>query len=66
MQIDKQQIMAMLRDSGDEQKAQDADREMPQTVDTEKPEDANLLEKFGIDPGDLVSKFMDGKGIPGF
>lgn len=66
MKIDRQQVLDMLRNSGDDQKAQEADRELPQTVDTEKREDANLLEKLGIDPSDLVRKFMDGKGIPGF
>ena len=65
MQIDKQQIMAFLRDKGDAQKTDQAEKELPEKVDTDKPEDASLLEKLGIDPMELAKHFMGGKGIPG-
>lgn len=65
VQIDKQQILDMLRDQGDEQKASQADDELPEQVDTDDQEHQNLLQRLGIDPGDLLKKFMGGKGIPG-
>jgi hypothetical protein len=65
MKIDKQQIMGFLQDKGENQKAQQADRELPQQVDTEKSEDANLLQRLGIDPMALAKQFMGDKGIPG-
>lgn len=65
MKLDKQQILSYLQDNGEDQKAKDADQELPQQVDTDDPQHQNLLQKFGIDPMDLVKKFMGGKGIPG-
>ena len=65
MRIDKDQIIGVLKDQGEDKKAKDADRELPQKVDTEKQEDANLLQKLGIDPMELAKQFMGGKGIPG-
>jgi hypothetical protein len=58
MQIDKDQILHMLRSQGDEQKAQQADQELPAQVDTD--EHAGLLSKFGIDPMELIKKFGGG------
>jgi hypothetical protein len=58
MNIDKDQILQLLRSQGDDSKAQQADQELPEQVDTEK--DAGLLQKFGIDPMDLVKKFGGG------
>jgi hypothetical protein len=63
--IDKEQIVGFLKDKGEDQKAKDADQELPQKVDTERQEDANLLEKLGIDPMALAKQFMGGKGVPG-
>lgn len=63
MQFDKQQVIDMIRERGDQDQAQQADQEMPDQVDTEK--DSGLLSKFGINPQDLISKFAGGKGIPG-
>lgn len=66
MKLDKDQIVGFLQDKGESQKAKDADEELPQKVDTDKKEDADLLEKLGIDPMELAKKFMKDKGIPGF
>ena len=44
-------------------KAQQADQELPGQVDTER--DAGLLQKFGIDPMDLVKKLGGGGGLGG-
>ena len=61
MQIPKEQILEFLRSRGDEDKAQQADGELPDQVDTDK--DQGLLSKYGIDVQDLMSKF--GGSIPG-
>ncbi|WP_130649187.1 hypothetical protein [Egicoccus halophilus] len=65
MKIDKDQITDMLKQRGDDQQAQQADKELPQQVDTEDEQDQNLLQKFGIDPQALAKQFLGGKGIPG-
>jgi hypothetical protein len=62
MQIPKQQILDFLRQQGKEDQVGDADQQLPDQVDTDR--DAGLLQKFGIDPGDLLSKLGGGK-IPG-
>jgi hypothetical protein len=51
MEIDKQQIVALLRDRGDDAKATEADQELPDTVDHEQHGD--LLSRFGVDPQEL-------------
>lgn len=63
MNIDKDQILQLLRSQGDDSKAQQADQELPDQVDTDK--DAGLLSKFGIDPMELVKQFGGGGGIGG-
>ena len=62
MNIDKDQILQLLRSQGDDAKAQQADEELPDQVDTDR--DAGLLSKFGIDPMDLVKK-LGGGGLGG-
>ena len=58
MQIPKDQILDFLRSRGDQDKASQAEGELPDQVDTDR--DAGLLEKLGIDPGDLVSQLAGG------
>lgn len=65
MKIDKDQIINMLRDRGDEQEASQAEQELPNQVDTDDAEHQNLLERLGIDPMELAQRFLGGKGIPG-
>ena len=62
MEIPKDQILELLRNRGDSDKADQADKELPDKVDPER--DSGLLSKFGIDPSELLSKFGGGK-IPG-
>jgi hypothetical protein len=62
MNIDKNQILELLRSQGDHDKAQQADQELPDQVDTDR--DSGLLSKFGIDPMDLVKK-LGGGGLGG-
>lgn len=63
MQLDKSQVLEFLRNQGKTTEADQADSELPDQVDTEQH--GNLLQKFGIDPMQLVQQFMGGKGIPG-
>jgi hypothetical protein len=51
MQIDKQQILDLLRQQGNNEQASQAEGELPDQVDTDR--DQGLLEKFGINPGML-------------
>jgi hypothetical protein len=52
MQIPKEKILELLRSRGEDDKASQADSELPDQVDTEQH--AGILEKLGIDPGDLA------------
>jgi hypothetical protein len=61
MEIPKDKILELLRSRGEQDKADQADSELPDSVDTEKH--ADLLNKLGIDPGDLLGKL--GGGLPG-
>ena len=60
MQIDKSQILDMLKSQGQQDKAAQADSELPQQVDTDQH--AGMLQKLGISPMDLVKKFAGGSG----
>ncbi len=63
MQIDKSQILDLLRSQGDNAKAQQADQELPQQVDTDQH--AGLLQKLGLKPQDLMAKLAGGGGLGG-
>ena len=52
MQIPKDKILELLKSKGDNNKADQANSELPDQVDTDK--DAGLLAKFGIDPKELL------------
>jgi hypothetical protein len=62
MEIPKDKILELIRDRGDNDKAVQADQELPDNVDPER--DSGLLSKFGVDPSELLSKFGGGN-IPG-
>jgi hypothetical protein len=61
LEISRDQIIDMIRQQGDSDKAAQAERELPDQVDTDR--DSGLLTKFGIDPQDLISKL--GGNVPG-
>jgi hypothetical protein len=63
MQIDKNTIIEYLRQRGDDSSADRADQELPEQVDTDR--DAGLLERFGLDPAELMSRFTGGRDLPG-
>jgi hypothetical protein len=60
MEIPKDAILDFLRHKGQQDKATEAERELPDTVDTER--DSGLLARFGVDPEELLQ--MAGS-IPG-
>ncbi len=68
MQIDKDLILGFLRQKGQDDKAGEAERELPDQVDTDR--DGGLLSRFGVDvdellkmiPGGLADKLPGGLG----
>lgn len=62
MQLDKSQILDLLRQQGKQDDAQKADAELPDRVDTDQH--AGLLQKFGLSPQDLINK-LGGGGLGG-
>lgn len=60
MQFSKQEILNLLHSSGQSQQAQAASQELPDQVDHEAH--AGLLQKFGINPSELLSKLGGGGG----
>jgi predicted PhzF superfamily epimerase YddE/YHI9 len=62
MQIDKGTILDLLRERGQQDQASQAEQELPDQVDTEQH--ADLLQRFGLDPQELLQRFMGGGGMP--
>jgi hypothetical protein len=58
MEIPKDKILELLRSRGEQDKAEQANSELPDTVDTGKH--AELLSKLGIDPNDLLGNIAGG------
>ena len=56
MEIPKEQILGLLSSRGDKARAGQADQELPDNVDLER--DSGLLSKLGIDPGELLARFV--------
>lgn len=54
MEFDKNQILDMLKGAGQHDDTKKADQELPDKVDTDQHSD--LLQKFGINPQDLIGK----------
>jgi hypothetical protein len=52
MEIPKEQILDLLRQRGDNAKAEQAKGELPDKVDPER--DSGILDRLGIDPQDLL------------
>jgi hypothetical protein len=52
MEIPKDKILELLKQRGENDKAEQADRELPGMVDTER--DKGILDRLGIDPQDLL------------
>jgi hypothetical protein len=60
MNIDKSQIIELLKSRGENDKASQAESELPDKVDPQAH--AGLLEKLGIDPKDLLGNLPGGLG----
>jgi len=60
VQIDKAQIIELLKSRGDTDKAAQADAELPEKVDTER--DQSVLDKLGINVQDLAGRLPGGLG----
>lgn len=58
MNIDKDTILGLLRGQGQHAEADQAQAELPDQVDTDQH--PGLLEKFGLNPADLIAKFTGG------
>ena len=63
MEISKDQIVSLLRERGQTDEAGRAEQELPDTVDTER--DSGMLQKFGIDTDELLSRVTGGRDSPG-
>ena len=63
MQFDKSQVLDLLRSQGKGDAADQADRELPGTVDTER--DAGLLQKFGLTIPEIIGALSGGGGVTG-
>jgi hypothetical protein len=60
MEIPKDKIVQLLRERGQDDRADQADSELPDQVDHQQH--ADLLSKFGIDPQELAGKLPGGLG----
>lgn len=58
MQLDKAQVLDFVRQQMGDDKAAEADRELPQQVDTDA--DSGLLDKLGVNPMQLAQHFLGG------
>jgi len=61
MEIPKDKVLELIREHGNADKLGEAEQQLPDQVDPEQH--ADLLQKFGIDPQDVLGK-LGGK-IPG-
>ena len=60
MQIPKDKILELLRERGQNDQAEQADKELPDQVDPDQH--GGLLEKYGVDAKDLAGKLPGGVG----
>jgi len=63
MQIDKQMVLDLIKQNGNGDQADQAQSELPDQVDTDQH--ADLLQKFGVNPQELLGKLGGGGGLGG-
>jgi len=61
MQIDKQQIIDMLKSRGEQAQAGQAQRDLPDQVDTDQH--ADQLSRLGVNQAELISGLKDKFGL---
>jgi hypothetical protein len=61
MEVNKGQILDLLIKQGKEHLVPQAQQKLPATVDHEKH--AGMLEELGLDPKDVASNVLGGKGL---
>jgi hypothetical protein len=61
VEIPKDKILELIREKGKSDQVQQAEQELPDQVDPERH--SGLLQKFGLEPQDVISKL--GVDIPG-
>jgi hypothetical protein len=61
MEIPKEKVLELIRQQGNSDQAGKAEQQLPDQVDPER--DSGLLQKFGLEPQDVLSKL--GGNIPG-
>lgn len=57
-EIPKAMVVEKIRSKGGAEKANEADKELPDKIDSDT--DAGLLQKYGIDPEELRQQFGGG------
>lgn len=57
-QIPKAVVVEQIRSRSGAEKANEADKEMPDKLDTDN--DAELLQKYGISPDEIIQQFGGG------
>ncbi|TQN40841.1 hypothetical protein FHU33_0192 [Blastococcus colisei] len=58
MKLDKQELLRMLRTQGDNDTADEAERKLPDEVDTDR--DGDALDALGLDRTQLMAKLAGG------
>jgi hypothetical protein len=63
MNIDKDQILELLRSQGKHDEAKQASKDLPDKVDTDDESHRSVLSNFGVDPSEIgktlgVDKFL--------
>ena len=61
MEIPKDKVLDLIKQQGKGDQVDQAKQELPDQVDPER--DSGLLQKFGLEPQDVMSKL--GGGLPG-
>ena len=58
MDIPKEKMLELLRSRGDQDKVEQANKELPDRVDPDR--DLELFTRLGVEPSELLDKLDDG------
>lgn len=62
MELEKNQVLDFLREKGQSDYVNQAEQELPEHIDTNQ--DAELLQRYGVNLQELTQKFLGRGGIP--